>query len=74
MYYREHGCPHFHAQYGKHNAVFDINTGGKITGKFPKLGEKIVQKWARQYRGELLDNWTMLRTKGAFRKIQGADK
>ena len=74
MYFNEHNPPHFHAQYGKFNAVFDIETGIKTKGEFPKIGERIVTKWAKQYKKDLLENWKMMSTKKVFRKIKGADR
>ena len=74
MYWREHGPPHFHAQYGQFDAVFSIETGGKIAGKFPKKGQAIIEGWARQYKKELLLNWDLIKKQGRFRKIKGADQ
>jgi hypothetical protein len=33
MFYNDHFPPHFHAEYGEHEAVIDINTLAVIAGK-----------------------------------------
>ena len=74
MYFDEHNPPHFHAQYGKYSASFNIKTGQKMEGKFPKSGERIVNDWAGLNRKDLLENWSSIKKTGEFKKILGADK
>ena len=74
MFYREHGIPHFHAEYQSFSASYNTNTGEIMEGTLPKKQDKIVQKWARQYQKELLENWEIMKKKGIFRKIKGADR
>ena len=49
MYFKEHGTPHFHAQYGKEHAVFDIEKIERMAGRFPKKGEQLVVDWAGKH-------------------------
>jgi len=57
MYFREHGVPHFHAEYGEYNGVFSIETLKLIEGKLPRRAEGLVRDWASQNREELLVLW-----------------
>ncbi|MDR1735374.1 MAG: DUF4160 domain-containing protein [Oscillospiraceae bacterium] len=59
MYFRptEHNPPHFHAKYGRHNAVIDIQTLAVIEGKLPARELLLVKMWAIKYQGQLLDIW-----------------
>ena len=48
IHWGDHGQPYFHAYhalYGGYEAVFDIHSGKKIEGKFPKRAEQMVEKW-----------------------------
>ncbi len=74
MYWNEHAPPHFHAQYGKFKASFDIETSEKMKGRFPIAGERLVKEWARQYKKQLLENWEMMRKDKIFKPIKGADR
>jgi len=54
---KEHNPPHFHAIYGEHNGVIDIQTLQMIEGDLPNKGLNMVQEWARLHQAELLDIW-----------------
>ena len=41
--------PHFHAVYGEHNAVFNIETLEVIEGDLPDRAGKLVSEWAQAY-------------------------
>ena len=36
IYYNDHNPPHFHAKYGEHEALVEINNGKVIAGKLPQ--------------------------------------
>ncbi len=74
MFYMDHDPPHFHARYQNFKASYDIKTGKRIAGTFPKNGERIIQSWAEINKGPLLKNWELMKTKGIFKKIKGADR
>jgi hypothetical protein len=57
MFFDEHPPPHFHAEYGEHKAVVDIQTLMVIGGYLPPRVLGLVVEWAAQYRGELLALW-----------------
>ena len=68
MFYREHGPPHFHAVYGEYEVTIEIETG-VVTGRFPKRALGHVMEWAALHRDELLENWTLARTKQPLKRI-----
>jgi hypothetical protein len=55
MYFDEHPPPHFHAEYGEHTAVIDIQTLSPIAGDMPPRALGLVVEWASQYQQQLLD-------------------
>lgn len=63
------GRPHFHAFYGEHYASFDIADLTRLAGKLPPRAERMVRKWARAQRAELLANWDRARSEGALQPI-----
>lgn len=69
MYFREHGAPHFHALYGEHNAVFEIETLNMLEGDLPPRAERLVREWAQYYQRDLLEMW---RTQ-QFRQLPGLE-
>ena len=74
MFYKDHGPPHFHAKYQNFKASYNIETGKRMAGVFPKAGERIIRDWAKTYKEQLLENWELTKTKGKFKKIKGADR
>ena len=56
---KQHNKPHIHAFYNECEAVFDINSGEIITGKFPPKESKYVQAWVLLRQNELLANWKL---------------
>jgi len=57
MYFSEHPPPHFHALYGEHNGVFDLNSLEMIEGDMPNRAVKMIKEWANKYKSELLNIW-----------------
>ncbi len=55
------GRPHFHAEYSGAEASFDIETLESIAGLLPRRANRLVLKWARLHRVELLRNWKRAR-------------
>lgn len=70
MYFNDHAPPHFHAEYGEHEATFEISTLSKTDGFLPPRITGFVIEWASQHQQELLDNWNELNKTGSFRKIE----
>jgi len=59
MYYSDHGPPHFHAMYGRFEAVVAIETAITLRGSLPRRASSLVREWSRLYRSELRDNWKL---------------
>lgn len=57
MYYGDHLPPHFHAEYGEHKAVVDIQTLVVFGGYLPPRALGMVIEWAAEHREELLVLW-----------------
>lgn len=69
MYFKEHGVPHFHALYGEHNGVFEIDSLEMIEGDLPSRAQKLIKEWAVMYKGDLLKMWE----KQTFKKLPGLE-
>ena len=59
MNYHDHNPPHFHVEYQGFKAICDIKMTRIIKGKLPPTADKIIVKWAEQYKKELLESWEM---------------
>ena len=70
--YRDHNPPHFHAEYQGYEAIYNIKTAKKIKGQFPPSLNKILEKWARQYRKELLKSWDKARNNEPPKRVPEA--
>ncbi len=57
MYFDDHAPPHFHAQYGEHEALLDIKTLGIISGSLPPKALGLVTEWATLYKDSLMADW-----------------
>lgn len=71
LHYNEHNPPHFHAEYGKHNAVFSIKDLKLIQGKLPSRVISLVLEWAFLHRDELMKDWELAQQKAPLNKIKG---
>ena len=49
FFLREHNPPHFHAVYGEHNGIFEID--------LPKKAQSLIVEWAGNYKAELMEMW-----------------
>ena len=70
MYYRDHGPAHFHAEYGEHEAMIDIQKLELMEGYLPHRALGLVLDWAELHRSELMRNWELCQTKQAPNKIK----
>ena len=68
MFYREHGPPHFHATYGEHHVIVEIESL-VVEGNFPPRAVGLVLAWARLHRVELAENWERARAGEPLRRI-----
>ena len=57
MFYNDHVPPHFHANYGEHEALVEIATLAIYRGHLPRRAMALVLEWAAMHRAELQDAW-----------------
>lgn len=73
MYYNDHSPPHFHAEYGEHEAVYGIETVEVLRGKLPRRAHALVVEWTTLHRAELEENWDRARAGSPVKKIEPLD-
>lgn len=64
MYFNEAqhgGRPHFHARFAGVTVSYDLATLEPIAGRLPRRSHRLVVKWARLHRDELLRDWARCR-------------
>jgi hypothetical protein len=61
MYFNDHTPPHFHAQYGNHDAIVDIEKLSVISGALPPRALGLVMEWSALHQTELRDRWARAR-------------
>ena len=69
MYSSDHNPPHFHAEYGGQEALFDIVNGVFLKGSLPSKEARLVLAWYEIHKDELLQNWANLSSGKAHSKI-----
>ena len=65
----DHPPPHFHAKYGEHEAVVNINLGTVSGGRLPPRARRLVEEWASLHRDELITVWNRAQRSEPFGKI-----
>ncbi len=68
MFHREHGPPHFHANYGEYEITVNILTG-VVSGRFPRRALRHVLEWYELHQRELLENWDLAQQRLPLNKI-----
>jgi hypothetical protein len=61
LYFNDHSPPHFHAEYGESEAVYEIDTLDILRGQLPRRAHSMVIEWALGHRNELRANWLRAR-------------
>lgn len=56
MYYNDDLPPHFHAEYGGNEALYEIATLRVYAGRLPRRAHNMVLEWADLHRAALLIN------------------
>jgi hypothetical protein len=69
MYYRDHAPPHFHAEYGDHEIIVNIDDG-TIEGHFPRRARSAVNEWLELHRDELKANWNLARAEQPLNRVE----
>ena len=59
MCFDDHQPPYFHAEYQGREGIFSINESEMIDGLLPTKAVSIINEWARDRKGELLQNWNL---------------
>jgi len=62
MYWNDHLPPHFHAEFGEYEALFDLD-GNIIEGEIPNNKRKLVEAWAVLHKEELAADWKLAQKK-----------
>jgi hypothetical protein len=57
IFYDNHNPPHFHAEYGEHEVLVNINTLAILGGNLPARALGLVTDWASLHQRELLAAW-----------------
>jgi hypothetical protein len=57
MYYSDHLPPHFHAEYGEHQAKIRIDTLTVFEGRLPSRALGLVAEWGSLHQSELEACW-----------------
>lgn len=57
VFHRDHPPPHFHAEYGGEQAVFEIETLSVLAGGLRSRAARLVEEWAELHREELRRVW-----------------
>jgi hypothetical protein len=60
MYTNDHAPPHFHAKYGEHKVLVEIETLEIYAGSLPGPQMRSVIEWARENQGMLRNRWAEL--------------
>jgi len=62
FYYRDHPPTHFHAIYGGHEALIEIETGAVYQGYLPSTALALVNDWRLMHVAELREDWNRARS------------
>ncbi len=73
MFYNEHLPPHFHAEYGDAEAVYEIATLEMMRGRLPRRPHAMVVEWATLHRQELLADWERAQQQLPLEEIEPLD-
>ncbi len=73
MYYNDHMPPHFHAEYGEHEAIYEIDTLDVTRGGLPRRAHALVLEWAALHRNELREDWELARKEKPLEEIKGLE-
>ena len=73
MFYREHGVPHFHAEYQGQQATFTFD-GELLAGALQsRTALRLIKEWAIAHRVELEANWNRVRAGESLERIAPLD-
>jgi hypothetical protein len=70
MFYNDHAPPHFHAKYGKDQAVIRIDDGQMMEGFLSARALRLVEEWRLLHVEELLSDWDLAQNREPLTKIE----
>ena len=70
FYYREHPPEHFHAIYGEHEALIEIDTGRVHEGYLPAKALQLVEEWRSLHVDDLREAWRRSREQMSLEPIE----
>ena len=73
MFYSDHEPAHFHAIYGEHEALIEVETLSLFRGSLPRRALALVLEWAALHRAELRDDWQRARNGETLKQIETLD-
>ena len=57
IYFGDHNPPHFHAEYGDHEAIVGIESMALIGGSLPPRAVGLLSEWTSLHQAELAAAW-----------------
>jgi len=57
FYFHDHPPPHFHAIYSEFESLIEIDSFNVLQGDLPNKQLKMVKKWAKPRKEELMELW-----------------
>ena len=73
MFYREHGLPHFHAEYQGQQGTFTLE-GNPLAGTLQsRTAVRLIREWTTAHRPELEANWNRLKAGEPLERIAPLD-
>jgi len=73
MFYREHGLPHFHAEYQGQQGTFTFE-GNPLAGTLQsRTAVRLIKEWTTAHRPELEANWDRLKAGEPLERIAPLD-
>jgi len=70
MFYGDHPPKHFHAEYNDYKALISLENLEIIEGQLPPNAYKLIKRWAKLHRQELLENWARAVVREELNKIE----
>ena len=73
MFYREHGVPHFHAEFRGQQATFTFD-GEILAGSLQSgTAQRLIREWSLAHRQELDANWGRMKSGEPLERIAPLD-
>ena len=73
MFYREHGVPHFHAEYQGQQATFTFDGELLAGGVQSRTAQRLIKEWGLAHRVELDANWSRMKSGEPLERIAPLD-